>query len=252
MWSFKQWRRRRVLDRSPIPEHDWRTVCAEWRPLSELPIDERARLRDLTALFLHEKVFEGARGFTVTNRVRLTIASRACLPILNLGLDWCRGWTAIIVYPDGFMRAHTFEDDAGVVHTRREPLCGEAWSGGPVVLSWPDVHADTVAGSNLVIHELAHKLDMRNGVANGMPPLHREMSVSDWTRDFSRAYEDLRARLMRRDAPPIDPYAAEDPAEFFAVISELFFETPEVLLGAYPVVYGKLREFYKQDPAARL
>ncbi len=251
MWSYKRWRQHRILNTFPIAEQDWRPVCAQWTPLSGLAMGEHVRLRELTTLLLYEKVFEGVGGFTVTTYMRLTIALRACLPILNLGLDWYRDWTAIIVYPHCFVPARTYADEAGVVHTRREPLCGESWLNGPIVLSWPDIRAEAGPGHNLVIHEFAHKLDGLNGAVNGMPPLHRKMNATDWTRDFSRAYDDLRAGLARGETPSIDPYAAEHPAEFFAVISELFFETPVVLTETYPAVYGHLCDFYKQDPAAR-
>ena len=121
-----------------------------------------------------------------------------------------------------------------------------------------------VAGYNVVIHEFAHKLDMRNGDPNGFPPLHKGMAPADWKRAFSDAYRDFLAKVeaaealperrMQRvlDALPLDPYAAESAGEFFAVASEAFFETPEVLAPAYPAVYEQLRLFYKQDPGARL
>jgi len=156
-----------------------------------------------------------------------------------------------------------------VVHLTNDPMAGEAWLGGPVVLSYEDValaadERERVAGYNVVIHEFAHKLDMRNGDPNGFPPLHSGMSREAWKRAFSAAYEDFCKRVdaadrlpERRmqaalDALPIDPYAAEAPAEFFAVGSEAFFETPELLQPAYPAVYEQLRLFYRQDPLARL
>lgn len=251
MWTYKQWRQHRILKTFPIAEQDWWRVCTQWQPLNGLATDEYVRLRELTTLLLYEKVFEGVGNFTVTTSMRLTIALQACLPILNLGVDWYRDWTAIIIYPRCFVPIRTYADEAGIVHTRREPLCGESWLNGPVVLSWSDIKAEASLGQNLVIHEFAHKLDGRNGAVNGMPPLHRGMNSTDWTRDFSHAYRDLQARLAYGEALAIDPYAAEDPAEFFAVASELFFGSPVVLTENYPAVYGHLRDFYKQDPAAR-
>jgi MtfA peptidase len=247
MWRYRSWRRRRIMARSSIADHDWRRTCAGWPPLARLSSPDRARLRELVVLFLHEKVFESAQGLILTDTMRLTIATQACLPILNLGLGWYKGWTAIVVYPGGFVPTHTYEDGAGVVHTSREPICGESWQQGPVVLSWSDLEAAAL-GYNLVIHELAHKLDMLNGTANGMPPLHRGMDARAWTRDFSQAYEDLEGRLSRGEEVPIDPYAAEDPAEFFAVFSELFFEAPAVVIQHYPAVYRQLCDFYRQQP----
>jgi len=160
-------------------------------------------------------------------------------------------------------------DEAGVVHLTQDPMAGEAWLGGPVVLSYEDValaadETARVAGYNVVIHEFAHKLDMRNGDANGCPPLHAGMSAAAWKAAFGAAYEDFCARVDRAellpgvraqaalDALPIDPYGAESPGEFFAVASEAFFETPELLEPPYPAVYEALRLFYRQDPGARL
>lgn len=252
MWRYAQWRRRRLLANCRIPAHSWRASMTSLPPLHGLSEEERARLQALSILFLHEKTFEGAGGLAITDAMRLTIALQACLPILNLGLKWYRGWGSVVIYPGGFIPTHAYTDAAGVVHTRRRPLSGESWLRGPVVLSWSDVEAGRLGQHNLVIHEFAHKLDMLNGAANGMPPLHREMDIKAWTRNFSEAFADLRDRLARDEtATPIDPYAAETPAEFFAVLSELFFQVPEIVFEQYPAVYRQLRNFYRQHPAAR-
>jgi MtfA peptidase len=253
MWSYTQWRRRRILAKCRIPDQSWKAVSAHLPLLQRLSAQDHARLRELAVLFMHDKTFEGAGGLTITDSMRSSIALQACLPILNLGLKWYRGWISIIVYPGGFVPTHTYTDEAGIVHTIEEPLSGESWLSGPVVLSWPDIKTAGQDGYNLVIHEFAHKLDMLNGVANGMPPLHRDMDAKAWARDFSQAFEDLRDKLARNEtAIPIDPYAAETPAEFFAVLSELFFEAPEVITEQYPAVYRQLCDFYRQDPAARV
>lgn len=248
MWRYKTWRRRRILARNPLPEALWREARSRLPLVHRLDHEEQARLRDLTVLFLHEKIFEPVSGLELTDAIRLEIALQACLPILNLGLDWYDGWRAIIVYPGDFVPQHEEMDEAGVVHLSREPLSGESWQNGPVILSLSDSAA--VDGGNLVIHEFAHKLDMLNGDANGLPPLHREMSVGDWAKAFSTAFEDFQARVTRGESTAIDDYAAEDPAEFFAVLSEVFFESPSDLGELYPAVYKQLRRFYRQDPAA--
>ncbi len=210
------------------------------------------RLRDLAILFLHRKEIEGAAGLTLTDAMRLTIALQACLPILNLGLDWYAGWTSVIVYPAGFIPNREYTDDAGIVHRERHALSGESWRRGPVILSWEDVLPEEVSvGYNLIIHELAHKLDMLDGDANGLPPLHRGMSVKAWAEAFLQAYADLRERVGRGEETAIDPYGAEDPGEFFAVLSELFFASPLVIKETYPAVYQQLSTFYRQDPSAR-
>jgi MtfA peptidase len=249
--GYARWRRRKILANSAIPDYIWREVEMRVPLLRRFSMQERTRLRELAAIFMHDKTFDGAGGLAVTEGMRLSIALQACVPILNLGLKWYRGWVSIIVYPGGFAPVHSYADEAGVVHASTEPLAGESWLSGPVVLSWPDVEAHWPAGYNLVIHELAHKLDMVNGAANGMPPLHCNMAIEDWTCDFTRAYEDLQIKLARGGTKiPIDPYAAEAPAEFFAVLSELFFESPKVVREIYPLVYRRLRDFYRQDPAA--
>jgi Mlc titration factor MtfA (ptsG expression regulator) len=124
---------------------------------------------------------------------------------------------------------------------------GEAWYGGPVLISWFD-HADDADGINVVIHEFAHKLDMKSGDADGLPPLHAGMSRQGWIDVMNAAFDDFQRRVDGGEETPLDPYGAELPTEFFAVASEAFFETPELLNGEYPGVYGQLRSFYRQDP----
>ena len=250
--SYKEWRHRRILKRVRIPEDTWREALSQLPVLRGLSQEESVRLRELAVLFLHEKVIDGAAGLTVTEPMRLMIALQACLPILNLGLDWYDGWTSVIVYPAGFVPNREYTDEAGIVHTERHELSGESWLRGPVILSWEDVvPVDSNVGYNLVIHEFAHKLDMLDGAANGLPPLHREMSVRVWAEAFSQAYADFQARVDRGEETTIDPYGAEDAGEFFAVLSELFFASPSVIKETYPAVYRQLSEFYRQDPSAR-
>ena len=240
---FNRWRRKRILARHAIPEAAWRAARARAPVLARLDAPDEARLRALALLFLHEKVIEPAAGAQLDDGARALLAAQACLPILNLGLDYYADFKGVIVYPDEFMPEHEYTDDAGVVHSARHPLRGEAWPRGPVILSAADLAPSR--GMNVVIHEFAHKLDMLNGAADGFPPLHHDMRIDVWTQAFMRAYEDLCARDERGEATPIDAYAAESPAEFFAVASEAFFETPQILRGAYPEVYAQLRAFYR-------
>jgi Mlc titration factor MtfA (ptsG expression regulator) len=185
--------------------------------------------------------------------VQLRIAIQASLLTLQLDETSWRGWQEIILYPDEFLRTREETDHAGVVHVQRDILAGEAWHGGPVVLSAADVIESGVGdGHNVVIHEFAHKLDMLNGDANGQPPLHRGMDANAWAADLGRAYYHLCASVDRGRETDIDPYAATNPAEFFAVTSEAFFEMPDVLNANYPKVYRHYRAFYRQDPLARL
>ncbi len=189
----------------------------------------------------------------VREEMRVAIGVQACILILNLGLDYYRGWVEVIVYPDEFVAEYEYIDEAGVTHHVEEAMTGESWEKGPVIISWADVQeAGSGMGYNVVIHEFAHKLDMLNGEPNGYPPLHADMRRSDWATAFTRAYEDFCCKVDSEAEIEIDEYAAESPAEFFAVISEAFFERPSVVRDAYPLVYAQLSLFYRQDPAARL
>jgi hypothetical protein len=235
------------------PEAAWEQAWAGLPLLAGLDRDQAAELRALAARFLHRKAIEEVRGVRLEAAQRLTIALQACLPILRLGLDWYSDWYAVIVYPDQFVPQQEWVDEDGVVWVANEVKSGEAWEQGPIILSWADVQEGRERdGYNVVIHELAHKLDMRNGNANGHPPLHPGMSNAAWARDLSAAYRDLCRRVHGGEETPIDPYAAESPAEFFAVCTEAFFELPHLLRDEYPMVYKQLAAFFRQDPSARL
>jgi len=222
-------------------------------PLLEgLSNEELSRLQDLTILFIHDKVFEGAHGLEVSQHMALIIAIQACLPVLNLGMSGYDGWTSVIVYPAGFAPDRTITDENGVVHQVQTDLSGESWQRGPVVLSWNDVEtAGVIDGHNLVVHEFAHKLDMQNGVANGFPPLHKNMLVKEWIKAFTEGFEHFQ-RQCETGKPAIDCYGATSPAEFLAVLSEVFFERPGVLDKHYPAIYEQLRLYYRQDTLTRL
>jgi len=250
---FKRWRRRRYLRDHLVSESDFSSALGRTPACDGLDREALARLRRLVTLFLHEKVFDAVNQAEITPHDRLHIAASACLPILNLGIDAYDEWTTVIVYPDEFLVDYEEEDEAGVVHSGRDLRAGEAWERGPLVISLGDVHARSAPeGYNVVIHECAHKLDMCSGSPNGFPPLHRGMSVSHWAGAFTRAYEDMRRRIEFGEETPLDGYAAESPAECFAVFSEYFFEAPHRLRAAYPAVYEQLVQYYRQDPAARL
>ncbi|MFZ2301070.1 MAG: M90 family metallopeptidase [Gallionella sp.] len=249
---IKGWRRRHALQRAMLPEDAWHNAVSGLPVLRGLSEDELGRLRELATLFLDEKQMVAAGGFTLDGDTRIKIAAQACLPILNLGLDYYAGWVSVIVYPDEFVPEHEFMDEDGVVHVVRDATMGESWERGPVVLSGADaVRCGEHDGVNVVIHEFAHKLDMLNGAMNGFPPLHREMSAERWSQAFTAAYADFCAKEESGMETAIDPYGAESPAEFFAVTSEVFFEEPHVLQQEYPDVYRQLAAFYRQDPALR-
>jgi Mlc titration factor MtfA (ptsG expression regulator) len=248
--AFRAWRRERILGRSTLDDSLWRALTRRYSFMRVLGAAERARLHDLVVLFLHQKSIVGAGGLEVREEMRVGIAAQACMLILNLDLDWYRGWTEVIVYPDEFLAEYDYVDEDGVAHHVREPMSGESWLTGPVILSWADTEqADSGGGYNVVIHEFAHKLDMLNGDANGCPPLHSDMTRAGWSGAFEAAYADFCERVDRNRQSRIDAYAAENPAEFFAVLSEAFFEIPAAVRDEYPEVYRQLAAFYRQDPA---
>ena len=268
MGILKSWRRRRLLKRSRIDEALWRSVTAGLPFLDILDQGELTRLREMALIFLNEKEMHGAHGLVLADDVRLAIALQACLPALNLGLDVYEGWIGIVVHPAEFKVRREDVDESGVVHEWEDELAGESWPGGPVVLSWADVRFGEV-GYNVVIHEFAHKIDMLNGDADGFPFAHSGMEAESWHSTLAESYERFCAAVergarqtrRRKNGPvaidergrelPFDPYAAEHPAEFFAVMSEEFFTDPLTLREEYPELYRQLALFYRQDPALR-
>jgi len=268
MGILKEWRRRRLLRRVSVDPALWRRVAAGLPFLDYLNEEEIARLRDMAVIFLHEKEMHGVHGVELADDVRLSIAVQACLPALNLGLALYDGWVGIVVYPGEFRVQREETDADGVVHQWEDGLAGESWPGGPVVLSWQDVRMGD-AGYNVVIHEFAHKIDMLDGDANGYPFAHAGMDAAAWHRALEDGYARFRdavergERRMRGDEAlvaidargrelPFDPYAAQHPAEFFAVMSEEFFTDPLTLRDEFPALYRQLARFYRQDPAERL
>ncbi len=247
---IQRWQKQRRLRHSRLPLGVWEVAVGERLDRYGLSHAERRRLRELASLFLYHKTISGAGGLVIQPTVRVEIAALACLLILNLDLEYYRGWTEVIVYPGRFVVDRQESDATGVVHQTRRVLGGEAWLRGPVILSQTDVNGDDLAG-NIVLHEFAHKLDMLTGSANGMPPLHPNMVRSKWTEAFSRAYAELRHQVEHRRAA-IDPYAAQSPAEFFAVVTVAFFEQASHLKHTFPHVYQQLCLFYRQDPLQRL
>ncbi|UZR30249.1 M90 family metallopeptidase [Methylococcus mesophilus] len=246
---FRNLRRRRVLQRYPFDPAAFHAAIGEVPLLARLSEGERENLRLLATLFLREKNFESSGNLDLTEAMKTRIAALACLPILHLDLDWYAGWSTVIVFPTEFVRPREAMDDIGVMHEWEEIIGGEAWELGPVILSWADVEASgRCDGYNVIIHEMAHKLDMLNGPCDGFPPLHRNMAAPAWSKAFTHAFEDFNTRLDRGEHTLIDPYAGESPSEFFAVLSEYFFEQPAVVESTYPNVFAQMRRFYRTDP----
>lgn len=251
---YRDWRRQQQLRRAQFNDALFRAMVSNAPYMRGLSKSDIERLRELCIRFLAQKEFTGAAGAVITDEVRHTVAVQACLMILNLDMDYYGGWSGIIIYPDQFVPRHQYVDGAGVVHINPRAMAGEAWSNGPIILSWEDTkHSYLDDGVNVVIHEFAHKLDMLNGAPNGYPPLHKGMNRDAWSQTFRAAYLDFCRRVDQVEQNlPLDPYASESPAEFFAVASEAFFEAPEDLIELYPEAYQQLVAFYKQDTFLRL
>ena len=247
-WS-KLWRAR---NGPSISDDVWLQALSQLPYCLALDSTAQARLRVLSNQFLEAKTFETAAGLELTDEMRAHIAVQACLLILNLGLDYYAGWQSVILYPGDFRVPKEEIDEIGVVHRWQEDLSGEAWQQGPVILSWQATANPSMPQSNIVLHEFAHKLDMRDGRADGCPPLPTGMSEKTWAIAFSKAYASFCAQLDNGQATLIDDYAGESPAEFFAVLSEVFFADPELLKASFTDVYQQLQTFYRQDPAVVL
>ncbi|MFW6322491.1 MAG: zinc-dependent peptidase [Guyparkeria sp.] len=237
-----------------IPQASWQRVCCEQPELASLSDDEFERLRSLAGRFLVGRPFYAGGAIELTDSMQLRIAALASLPVLELGMEWLEGIRSVIVYADAFEVDHEEVDEDGVVHHVRDLRAGEAWSHGTLVLSWADVEAglDPDYATSVVIHEVAHFIDGVNGAENGFPPLDKGHDRARWTHDFQTAFDRLNREVDAGDEPVIDPYAATNPAEFFAVLSEYFFRLPESLWDFDPVLFGHLSRFYGQDPLVRL
>jgi Mlc titration factor MtfA (ptsG expression regulator) len=257
-------RRDRALRTYAIDDVLWQATLDGLPFLSHLAPADLQRLREMTSLFIAQKEFSTAHDLELTERITVAIAVQACLPVLNLGLELYRGWVGVIVYPGEFVIRKTVEDEDGVVHEVEHDASGEAWEGGPVILSWEDAQmTDGADAYNVVIHEFAHKIDMVTGEADGHPPLfrklHAPLDAAQWADVFDHAYDQFCAKV---DAVPdrrwtrfereslIDPYATDHPSEFFAVCSEALFVKPREFEAEYPELYRLLARYYRQDPAS--
>ncbi len=234
-----------------IDDASWTRLLARSELFRRLDTDRRERLREACGRFLARKSFTAAAGHVLDDDQCLAIAALACLPVLELGVDWLDGWREIIVYPGGFrVRREHHDEYSGVVTEGDDELIGEAWEHGPVVLSWADVAADLdqpFEGLSVVIHEIAHKLDMLDGAMNGVPRLPEQIARDEWIATMQAAYDDFVRRVEAGEETAIDPYAGEAPDEFFAVVCEQFFSDRQVLEKAYPRVASLLERFHFGD-----
>jgi Mlc titration factor MtfA (ptsG expression regulator) len=249
---WQRWRRRRTLERRPIPDALWQLTLARYPFLAARDGADLAELREMATLFLAEKEFAGVRGLEVTDAMAVAIAAQACLPALKLGLEWLAGFVGIVIHEDAVVARREVEDEDGVVHAYDEELAGEAMSGGPVMLAWRDVDdagLSAADGYNVVVHEFAHVIDMRAGVTAGLETADPQSERGTWLNALADEYEHF-ADAVDGDEPTfLDPYAAQSLEEFFAVAAEVFFVAPDELKADLPRVYELLKDFFVQDPA---
>lgn len=246
-------RRRAILDR-PVPAA-WREILRRGvRQADWLGADETARLLGWIAVFLEEKRFEGCRGFEITDEVRVVIAAQAGLVALGLPDLWFDGLRSVLVYPGDYLVPRSTPLAGGGELQWQEARLGETWGGGSMVLSWPGARAGgrlRDGPRSVVIHEAAHLVDLLDGEIDGVPPLPRA-AARRWRLALAGCRERFTDLLDEGRSVAFDDYAAESPAEFFAVASECFFQDPQRLLRHDATLYGLLTEAYRQDPARRV
>lgn len=217
-----------------------------------MPADLQAQLQGHIQVFLAEKAFIGCEGQAITDEVRVTVAAQACLLLLNRPTDYYPRLRQILVYPRAFWVPHTQPDEHGLVHADDELRAGESWDEGQVILAWDETRDSARIPDdafNVALHEFAHQLDAENGLSNGAPDLGSPQRHARWAEVMRRAFTALQDQLARGEETVLDPYAATDPVEFFAVATEAFFERASDLAQADPDLYAELAGFYRVDPA---
>ncbi|MGB0865157.1 MAG: zinc-dependent peptidase, partial [Granulosicoccaceae bacterium] len=237
--------------KQPFPEA-WRWALKRNFPIyRRMPTDLQMQLKSRIKQFVHEKEFIGCAGFEISDEVKVTVAASACLLLLNRDTDVYAGLRYILVYPDAFLVKREAMDGAGLHSVKHTGVLGESWSNGKVILSWQDVlkgNSKFSDGSNVAIHEFAHQLDHESGSTNGAPFLGKADRYERWAVVFTEEFRRLQQSAYRGDKTLIDQYGATEPAEFFAVVSELFFEKPAQMYGEHPLLFEELKAYYRVDP----
>jgi Mlc titration factor MtfA (ptsG expression regulator) len=244
------WRRHQLMHRPFPPE--WRQILRERVPyFRAMPADLQLRLKKHIQVFLAEKPIIGCAGLVVDDEIRVTIAAQACLLLLSRRSDYFSELRQILVYPGAFIVDRIKAEPSGVLQDQRQVLAGESWSQGQVILSWPDALEGAATpddGRNVVIHEFAHQLDQEKGHANGAPWQPGSHRRERWAKVFAWEYAALRRRAESGEPSLLNNYGATDPAEFFAVASEAFFEQPHLLAAEHPDLYLQLSGYYRLNP----
>jgi MtfA peptidase len=238
---LKEWREQQLLKQYAINDQLWASTLRRYSFLGALAPNDQQQLRKLSSLFLSSKEFHVAQGFVVTDEVAVAVAAQACLPVLHLGLSGYDGFVGIVMHAGDVAVPREYEDEAGIIHHYVDELAGEAMEGGPMMLTWQallDAQEDHPSPYNVVIHEFAHVLDMRDGLSQRLPGLNA-------------AYEVFCQQVDAGTDTLIDPYGSESPEEFFAVCCETFFIAGHAMRESYPALYESLGHYFRQDPAQR-
>lgn len=253
--ALRSWREQRAVERHAIPDALWQLTLLRYPFLAQRSESDLSELRRLSSLFLSTKEFHGVDGFEVTDEVAVAVAAQACLPVLRLGLSWYDGFVGIVMHAGEVLAQRSYQDEDGIVHEYDEELAGEAMEGGPLMLSWNAIAVSNDPAQfgvdevfNVVIHEFAHVIDMRDGLADGVPPMD-SAERGRWIEVIDAEWATFCERVDAGEETLIDPYGGEAIEEFFAVAVEAFFVAPAVMRAEEPAMYELLSGFFQQDPA---
>ena len=253
MFGFLKERHRRERRARPFPPPWLATIGANFPYFGRLPPADQAELLGHVQVFLDETTFEGCGGLAIDDTIRVTIAAQACLLLLHREAGGFADLETVLVYPSAYVDPRPRIVEGGVVVEGGQARLGESWTRGVVVLAWDSVlagAADLRDGHNVVLHELAHQLDQEDGAADGVPALPRPGMYAAWARVLGADFEELARESAEGHRTVMDAYGATNPAEFFAVATEAFFERPRALRAKHPALYEQLGLYYRQDPAA--
>jgi len=253
--SKPYWREYKRTAMRQLPfEKSWRKIIQNRMPyFKTMPTHLQLQLKQHINVFLSEKKFIGLQGIIINDEIKVTIAAQACLLLLNRKTDYYPKLKTVLVYPRAFVKQHQVTNFDGVQFTQNSTLAGESWGTGRIVLSWQDTLKGAHLpddGHNVVIHEFAHQLDQEDGIANGAPILGKGQNYVDWADIFNTQFKQLQSHAQHGTESIFDYYGATNPAEFFAVASEVFFEKSLALRHQHPKLYQQLSLYYKVDPTA--
>ena len=234
----------------PFPP-EWIVIIQKNVPIyNRLPEELKKQLHSLVLIFLHDKDFEGCGGLKITDEMKVTIASQACILLLNRETSVYKKLSTILVYPETYV-AKSISSNGSIIIEGDSVRLGESWQNGPVVLAWDSIKntsSEINKSHNVVFHEFAHQLDQEDGSADGTPILHNRSQYTTWAKILSKEYEILQNKTYTGSRTVIDTYGATNPAEFFAVITETFFQNPKILKSKHPELYQELSNYYNLNP----